>query len=115
VKDFDPGLIFAPSVHETFQDHQALGEEVVRVVRGRATILGYEVLRHNRHFRPNVFVDISEADMEAKIAALGCFSEFTNRYYFEPEALKALARVRALDAGYFGFAEAFEMYRLFAA
>jgi LmbE family N-acetylglucosaminyl deacetylase len=113
VQDFAPNLVFVPSLHDTMQDHQAMSEEVVRVIRGPAAILGYEVPKHNRLFQPNVFVDVSDTNLEAKIRALNCYSEFTTRYYFEPDAIRALARVRALDAGYSGTAEAFELYRLF--
>jgi LmbE family N-acetylglucosaminyl deacetylase len=112
VKEFGPDLIFSPSIHETMQDHRALGEEVVRVIRGRAMVLGYEVPKHNRFFQPNVFVELSDADVAAKIRALNCFSEFTTSYYFEADAIKSLARVRGLDAGFFGLCEAFELYRL---
>lgn len=112
IQDFRPDLIFVPALRETFQDHSALAEEVVRIARGRYMILGYEVPKHNRHFQPNVFVELRPDDVEAKIAALNCFSEFTTRYYFEPEGIRALARTRALHAGYSGLAEAFELYHL---
>jgi hypothetical protein len=46
-----------------------------------------------------------------KIAASNMFEEFSNKYYFRPEILQSLARVRALQAGFFGYAEAFEVYR----
>lgn len=111
-KDFQPDIIFVPSVHETHQDHVAVGEEVVRIVRGAASILGYEVPKHNRHFQPNTFVRASDADIEAKIAAVQRYTEFTTRYYFEPEGIRALARMRALQAGHSGLVEAFELYRL---
>lgn len=112
VRDFEPALIFTPGLNETMQDHQALSEEVVRIVSGQASIFGYEVPRSNRCFQPNVFVDVSEADLTAKTRALKCFTEFTNRYYFEGDNIRALARVRALNAGYSGNAEAFELYRM---
>jgi LmbE family N-acetylglucosaminyl deacetylase len=111
-RDFEPTLIFTPGLNETMQDHQALSEEVVRIVSGQASIFGYEVPRSNRRFQPNVFVDVSEADLDAKIRVLKCFTEFTNRYYFESDNIRALARVRALNAGYSGYAEAFELYRM---
>jgi LmbE family N-acetylglucosaminyl deacetylase len=111
IKEFEPDVIFVPALLETFQDHSALAEEVVRIARGRYIIFGYEVPKHNRHFQPSVFVNIDEAQLQAKIDAVQCFSEFDNRYYFEPDAIRALARMRALQAGYFGLVEAFELYR----
>lgn len=82
------------------------------VLRGRASILGYEVPKHNRHFEPCAFFDVDEEDLRAKQEALQTYSEFTTRYSFEPDVIRSLARVRAMDAGHFGFCEALEVYRL---
>jgi len=112
VREFDPDVIFTPAAHETMQDHQAVTEEVIRVQRGRAAILGYETPKHNRLMNPATFVRVSEADIAAKAAAVHCYTEFTTRYYFEEKMLDSLARVRGMDAGFHGLAEAFEVYRL---
>ncbi|MBF0146482.1 MAG: PIG-L family deacetylase [Magnetococcales bacterium] len=115
VKTFEPTVVFVPSVNETMQDHRAVGEEAVRVLRGNYDIYGYEVPKHNRNFRPNAFVELNSGDIQAKVAALNCYSEFTTRYYFDHKALESLAYVRALDAGFLGLVEAFEVYRIFSA
>ncbi len=112
VKQFDPDVIFTPASHETMQDHQAVTEEVIRVQRGRAAIFGYETPKHNRLMNPGTFVRVDEADIKAKAEAVNSYSEFTTRYYFEERMLDALARVRGMDAGFHGLAEAFEVYRL---
>jgi len=112
VKEYDPDLILTPALGETMQDHQALTEEVLRVQRGRAAILGYETPKHNRLMNAACYVRVGPEDIRAKAAAVNCFTEFTNRYYFEERMLEALARVRAMDAGYDGLAEAFAVYRL---
>lgn len=112
VKEFDPDVIFTPASHETMQDHQAVTEEVIRVQRGRAAIFGYETPKHNRLMNPGTFVRVDEADIKAKAEAVNSYSEFTTRYYFEERMLDALARVRGMDAGFHGLAEAFEVYRL---
>jgi LmbE family N-acetylglucosaminyl deacetylase len=113
MRRIEPELILVPSPQETMQDHQALAEETVRVLRGEVSILGYETPKHNRAFVARAWMPVDDADVDAKIAALDCFSEFTTRYYFEPEAIRALARVRALDhGGGHRYAEAFEVLRL---
>jgi len=112
VKEFDPDAIMTPALSETMQDHQAVTEEVLRVQRGRAAILGYETPKHNRLMNAACFVRVGATDIRAKAEAVNCFTEFTNRYYFEERMLDALARVRAMDAGYDGLAEAFAVYRL---
>jgi LmbE family N-acetylglucosaminyl deacetylase len=104
VDDFKPDVIFTPGLGETVQDHQAVAEEVVTVICGKSSILGYEVIRHNRFFTPSGFFEVSEIDLNEKIPAVNSFSEFANRYYFEPEALRALASVRAIRGS--------EVYRL---
>lgn len=111
VKEIKPDIIFTPSLNETMQDHSALSEEVVRIVRNDTIILGYEVPKHNRFFNPNVFVDVSMKNVRDKIDALSCFSEFTTDYYFKGDVIQSLAKVRAIYAGYNGYAEGFELYR----
>ncbi|MCC7428263.1 MAG: PIG-L family deacetylase [Alphaproteobacteria bacterium] len=110
VKLWRPDVILMPSIEETNQDHTALAEEVRRVIRGGPALFGYEVVKHNRDVHPRVFVEVAEADMAAKCEALACFSEFTNRFYFDPEVLRAQARFRAMQAGITGFCEAFTPY-----
>lgn len=114
VKEFDPDAIFTPARTETMQDHQAVTEEVLRVERGRAAIFGYETPKHNRLVNPSTYVRVAESDIAAKAEAVNCYTEFTTRYYFEHRMLEALARVRGMDAGFDGLAEAFEVYRLTA-
>ncbi len=112
VKEFDPDAILTPALGETMQDHEAVTQEVVRVQRGRAAILGYETPKHNRLMNPVAFVRVGPDDIRAKAEAVNCFTEFTTRYYFEEKMLESLARVRAMDAGFHGLAEAFEVYRV---
>ena len=93
------------------QDHNVVTEEVVRIIRN-TTILGYEVMKHNRFFLPKIFVEISKESLEQKIKALSCFKGQTQKYYFDKKVIEALATVRAANANFLGFAEAFEMYNM---
>ena len=74
-------------------------------------VLGYETPKHNRLMNPSTYIRVEEADVKAKAEAVNSFTEFTTRYYFEERMLDALARVRGMDAGFHGLAEAFEVYR----
>lgn len=114
VAEYKPDVIFCPDLSETMQDHQATAEEIWRVVRGEVTVIGYETAKHNRMFIPNFFVKVGDEDIHAKAVAVQKFSEFTNRYYFEEDGIRALAKVRALNAGFNGFAEAFNILRLYS-
>ena len=60
---------------------------------------------------PSTYMRVDAADVKAKAEAVNCYTEFTTRYYFEERMLDALARVRGMDAGFDGLAEAFEVYR----
>ncbi|MDH4064082.1 MAG: PIG-L family deacetylase [Acidobacteriota bacterium] len=66
-------------------------------------------------WEPNLYVNIDEADVDAKIRAMQAYvSEARpDPHPRSPEVLKALAKVRGSEAGFF-FAEAFMIQRLFA-
>lgn len=110
-ESFKPDLILCPAVNETMQDHKVVAEEVTRIIRN-TTILGYEVMKHNRYFLPKIFVEISRESLEEKIKALSCFKAQTQKYYFDKKVIEALATVRAANANFLGYAEAFEMYNM---
>lgn len=111
--EWKPDIIFIPGINETMQDHSAVAEEFCRVGRWGGVLLGYEVPKHNRFFKPNVFFEISDEDLTVKMQSLNCFKQFTNRYYFNEEMVKSLAKVRASDAGSNTLVEAFELYQAF--
>ena len=110
-ESFKPDLILSPSVNETMQDHKVVAEEVTRIIRN-TTILGYEVIKHNRFFLPRVFVEISKESLDQKINALSCFKGQIQKYYFDKKVIEALATIRAANANFLGYAEAFEMYNM---
>lgn len=110
-ESFKPDLILCPAVNETMQDHKVVAEEVIRIIRN-TTILGYEVIKHNRFFLPKIFVEISSESLDHKIRALSCFNAQTKKYYFDKKVIEALATVRAANANFLGYAEAFELYNM---
>ncbi|WP_020470179.1 PIG-L deacetylase family protein [Zavarzinella formosa] len=67
------------------------------------------------HWDPNFFVNVEAADVEAKIRAMQTYKEEArpDPHPRSPEVLRALAKVRGSEAGYF-FAEAFMIQKLFA-
>jgi len=93
------------------QDHSALTEEVIRIIRD-ISIIGYEVIKHNRNFQPNSFFSISKEALERKIEAINCFKGQNQKYYFDEKIIKSLATLRAAEFGQSGFGEAFEVYNL---
>jgi len=109
--EFKPSLIFLPGINETHQDHSAIAEEVVRVIRD-ISILGYEITKHNRHFEPNTFIKITKKALEQKTKATLCYKGQNKKYYFDKKVIESLATMRASTFGYIGYAEAFELYNL---
>lgn len=66
-----------------------------------------------RHFMPNLYMEISEEDLQAKCEAMSAY-EFESRAFPHPrssEALKTLARYRGYMVGK-QWAEAFQMVRM---
>ena len=66
-----------------------------------------------RHFMPNLYMEISEADLKAKCDAIAAY-EFESRTFPHPrssEALKILAQYRGYTIGK-QFAEAFQIVRM---
>jgi len=110
-EEFKPDLIFIPALNETMQDHSSLAEEVIRVIRN-ISIIGYEVIKHNRYFRPNVFITISKESLLKKIEAISCYKGQSSKSYFDKEIIESLAITRASALGTKGYAEAFEIYNL---
>ena len=112
-EEFKPDIIFIPAKNETMQDHQAITEEVTRIIHN-ISIVGYEVIAHNKFVKPNhkMYVKISQDSIDAKVNALSCFEEQKSKYYFDKKVIESLAVVRAVNAGFFGYAEAFDVYNL---
>jgi len=110
-EEFNPNLIFIPTVNDTHQDHNALAEEVIRVIRN-VSIIGYEAIKHNRHFKPNAFIKISKESLIRKQEAIMCFKDQNKKYYFDSKIIESLATIRASEFGNKGYAEAFEVYNL---
>ncbi len=109
-KDFKPDLIFTHSKQDVHQDHNTMTDEALRAFRG-ITLLGFDVVRSSYGFFPHFLVDVSEADVDAKLEALSCYHTYADKYYFERELLRAtMIRHGALAER--RFAEGFDILRI---
>lgn len=104
-------LIFIPSLHDIHQDHTTIAQEGLRAFKN-TTILGYELIWNNLTFNTQCFVKLREVDVEAKINALMEYCSQGKRDYLSKEFVYSLAISRGVQAGV-GYAEAFEVVRLF--
>lgn len=109
-RDYRPEIVFVHTKADIHQDHATVTEEALRAFRG-TTVLGFDVLRSSYGFFPNFLVDVNEADVEAKLAALAEYKTYTTKYYFNPEITRAtLIRHGALAER--PYAEGFDILRV---
>ena len=124
-EDYQPEIIFTHHGGDVNIDHQRTFEavitatrpmehEVVKSIITFETPSGTEWIASSdpRKFSPNLFIEVSENDLNAKITGMESY-EFEKRIYphpRSPEALRILAQYRGLTIGK-GFAEAFNITR----
>ena len=122
---FQPEIIFTHHGGDVNIDHQRTFEAVITATRPMEdeivkTIITFETPSGTewiassdpRKFTPNLFIEVSEKNLEAKIKGMECY-EFEKRKYphpRSPEALKILAEYRGITSG-LKFAEAFTIVR----
>lgn len=109
-KKFDPDLVFCPTLNDVHQDHSVTAEEVTRIFRDKG-VLGYEAVRSSVFFRPNLYFTFEETHLRKKISMVMCYKSQFDRYYFKPDIIKLLARMRGNQVRS-EYAEAFEAIRL---
>jgi LmbE family N-acetylglucosaminyl deacetylase len=123
---FCPEVIFTHHLGDVNIDHQKTFEAVLTATRPLKeekvhTIISFETpsgtewraATDPRHFIPNLFIEVSEANLMAKINGMESY-EFEKREYphpRSPEALKILAQRWGIVAGK-NFAEAFSIVRV---
>lgn len=119
-----PELVYSPFRNDNNQDHRAVAEAVQVALRPFASScmkkwLMYETPSSTDQaspagimpFAPNSYINI-ESVIERKLAAVACYETEAHRYPHprSPEALKAIAMKRGIEAG-IGYAEAFMLAR----
>ena len=104
-----PDVIFTHTMSDAHQDHRTLAELTWNVFRNH-WILEYEIPKYDGDLKqPNVFIPLSEALLEQKIAALmTAFASQHERGWFTADTFRAIARLRGIECqSTSGFAEAF--------
>ena len=66
-RTFHPDIVFAHTKADIHQDHGTVTEEALRAFRG-TTVLGFDVIRSSYGFFPNFLVEVTEEDVEKKMA-----------------------------------------------
>ena len=110
--EWEPDVVFQPSLHDIHQDHQTIAAEGLRAFK-RTTILGYEIPWNNLDFAYQAYVALEERHIARKEAALGKYASQQHRRYANPEYIWNLARTHGINVNR-EYAEVFQVYRLIA-
>lgn len=112
-KAFDPDYIFSLSTNDLHQDHNTVGIETLRAFHDKI-LWSYELSSwQNIDFKPQVFVPISEKNLEIKIKALQQYKSQLEmkRSNFSGEFIRGHAQMRGFQVGV-NFAETFMIQRM---
>ncbi|MEI8104750.1 MAG: PIG-L family deacetylase [Actinomycetes bacterium] len=110
--DWQPDVVFQPSLHDIHQDHQAIAAEGLRAFK-RTTILGYEIPWNNFDFAYQAYFALDKSHIERKAAALSKYASQQHRRYAEPEYVWNVARTHGINVNR-EYAEVFQVYRVVA-
>ncbi len=111
--EYQPDLVFVHTRADIHQDHNVVTEEALRAFRG-VTVLGFDVLRSSYGFFPHFLVEVSEACVERKLQALAQYETYRDKYYFDPEVIRATMVRHGALAGK-PYAEGFDILRIVGA
>ena len=106
---FQPDLVLTMNSADTHQDHAVVHRESLRAFRG-VSLLGYESPWNQRHSANDLFVELTEADLETKVAMLDAYRTQAElgRPYARAEAIRAAAVFRGVQ-GRLPLAEMYEV------
>jgi LmbE family N-acetylglucosaminyl deacetylase len=107
---FQPELVFVHTQADIHQDHQVVTQEALRAFRG-VSVLGFDVLRSSYGFFPHFLAEVDAEDVERKLNALSAYETYSQRYYFDPEVVRA-ALVRHGALAERPYAEGFDILRI---
>ena len=111
-EEWEPDVVFQPSLHDVHQDHRTVAEEGLRAFK-RTTILGYEIPWNNFDFEYQWYFALEEKHIALKVAALEKYASQQHRRYANAEYVRNLARMHGVNVNR-EFAEVFQVYRVVA-
>ncbi len=109
-REHQPDLVFVHTRADIHQDHVVATEEVLRAFRG-TTVLGFDVLRSSYGFFPHFLVEVTEEDVQRKLAALAEYRTYGDKYYFSPDVIRSTLIRHGALAG-LPYAEGFDILRI---
>lgn len=101
-------FVFTHSTDDRHSHHKMTGEASLRVFN--CNIATY-IAPWNGAERPNYFIELTEEQLEKKIAALACYKSQAHRSYMDADFIRSWARYTGIKCGK-KFAEGFKVERL---
>ena len=111
-EEWEPDVVFQPSLHDVHQDHQTIASEGLRAFK-RTTILGYEIPWNNFDFSYQAYLALDKHHVERKVAALERYASQQHRRYANAEYVWNVARTHGTNVNR-DYAEVFQVYRVVA-
>jgi len=108
-RELNPDMVILPSSYDIHQDHEVIFNEGVRAFK-HSRIIGYEMPWNNLKFSNDLYIEISEKDLENKINAINEYKSQVYRGHSDEEFYIGLAKVRGAQIGV-KYAETFEVIR----
>ncbi|MDC0324457.1 PIG-L family deacetylase [Akkermansiaceae bacterium] len=109
-RNLKPDLVFLPNSKDIHQSHHCVFNEGKRAFK-YTSMLGYELPWNSLEFSMDVFIEVTEEDVQRKVRSLESFITQKERRFFSNEIVKDLAHVRGKQIGR-DYAECFEEIRL---
>ncbi len=105
-----PDVVIVPASTDVHQDHQLIYSESLRAFK-KSTILGYEQVWNGYSLKANLFIEVTDAHIRTKIAAITEYRSQAGRPYSSGDIITSVAKTRGLQSG-LEYAEAFEVVRV---
>ncbi|MFG3039396.1 MULTISPECIES: PIG-L deacetylase family protein [unclassified Streptomyces] len=93
VAEVGPDVVLVHSESDTHQDHRAVHRATLVACRKVTRLACYQSPSATVAYQPNRFVELSETDVEAKLAAIAAHhSQASRRWYLDEDLLRSTAR-----------------------
>lgn len=107
---YRPAIVFTHAFADIHQDHEVVSKEALRIFKHQ-TVIGFEILPSSFKFHPNFFFEVSEKEVQAKLAALKCYKTYRDKNYMFMDATRSQFLRHGVTIGK-KYAEAFDIIRL---
>ncbi|MHA1948573.1 MAG: PIG-L deacetylase family protein [Candidatus Thorarchaeota archaeon] len=111
-KEINFDLVLTTWVNDLHQDHKVVAEETFRAfMKSDVSVLSYEIAGNSPGFTPEVFIPLTEDDVDKKIEMLNLYkSQVEKRGYFTINAVRSVMGYQGHHCGA-PYAEAFLQQR----